>query len=161
MQHIKLFLIGTMIILYGGCSDSKLMTAEESQLISSEITSKLNEYPQALLDRDLNWFQNFWADDDNFVMALDGNLASDYEVAVTKTYTDFLANFENLLHFQFINGETLIIDRNTATHVTKFDWGIVTKTGDTLQSKGSGIYLFKRYSGDWKALQVAGTHQYY
>ena len=129
--------------------------------ITNEIKALLDEYPESFKNHDLKWFQHFWAKSSGFVLAGDGKLETNYDTAITIRYKDAFSKFKAVSHFQMSNGVGYVLDRNSVSYATEYDWGFVTTEGDTLKARGSWLYVFKRDGVEWKVIQSAGTHIFY
>lgn len=156
------FYTTTLILLIGSfsCRDRPLITEQEKQTIIEEIKSLLDEYPKALERKDIAWIEQSYADHPDFVVALDADFRTDREAWIRETYREAFKSLDSILHFSFHDGIGHVINRDYVVYTTKFDWGIVLNA-DTIQSRGSGTYLYMKDEGTWRALQLSGTHEYY
>jgi ketosteroid isomerase-like protein len=160
MKAFKILLLVTGIIVFGNCTQKNELSEAEKLRISEEIQVRANGYPVALKNKDLKWFHNFWSDEEGFVFAGDGQIETDYE-AFTQQLSDIFQNLEEVIHFEFTNGHVCVLGRDAASFVANFDWGMVMNSGDTLQAKGSWLYVFRKTDDQWKVFHSAGTHIYY
>ena len=143
------------------CGNSNIVSEDEKIQITRKIEEVLNGYPEAFKRHDLNWFQEFWFNDKDFVMAGDGKMETIYDSTVTQRYRNAFSTIKEVLHFKFSNGLAHVINRDAVSYTTKFDWGFVNVSGDTLKSNGSWLYVFKKSGEKWRVIQSAGTHNYY
>jgi hypothetical protein len=159
---MKFLIMPALALTLYACQNSPAELSEEKRnAIVSEIKTRLEGYHQALIKKDFQWFREFWADEKEFAIALDGELITDYEPWFEKDYAKALPDIKEILHFKFGEGKAAILNENAATYATSFDWGMITTSNDTIQSTGSIIYVFERKDGKWKCIQAAGTHKYY
>lgn len=149
-----------IILLLIGCNQPKGISEEEKLAIKKEIKERVENYPEALKRKDLEWFHNFWSNEEDFVFAGDGLLNTNYDSAITQVYLNLFPNLEEVLHFEISNGQISVLSKDAASYALNFDWGI-TISGDTVKSKGSWIYVFKKSDDQWKVVHSAGTHNYY
>lgn len=160
MKKIKHFFPTVVILLLSNCSIPNEITEEEKRIIVEEIQERVENYPEALKRKDLEWFHNFWSNEEDFVFAGDGLVSTDYDASITQLYLDVFPNLEEVLHFEISNGHVSVLSKDAASYVLNFDWGLII-SGDTVQSRGSWIYVFKKSDDQWKVVHSAGTHNYY
>jgi hypothetical protein len=161
MKTFKTFLLLVAILAISNCTQVGELSEAEKLAISEEIQNRANGYSEALINKDLNWFQSFWSDEEDFVFAGDGLIQTEYDAVITQPLSDLFPNLDEVLHFEFTNGYVCVLGRNAASYATNFNWGMVMSSGDTLQSKGSWLYVFKRSNDEWRVVQSAGTHNYF
>ena len=147
--------------LFLSCYSFTNISLEEKIQVTNEIKALLDEYPESFNHHDLKWFQRFWAKSNGFALAGDGKLETNYDSAITMRYNEAFSKFKAVSHFQLSNGVAYVLDRNSASYATEYDWGLVTTEGDTLKARGSWLYVFKRDGTEWKVVQSGGTHTYY
>jgi hypothetical protein len=155
---MKIFvLIPVIVLLLYGCQNPPSELSEERQIaIVNKIKERLEGYHQAVIKKDGEWFREFWANEKDFAVALDGEFITDYDPWFEKDYAQALPEIEEILHFKFGGGKAAIISENAATYATSFDWGMITTASDTIKSTGSIIYVFERTNGKWRCIQAAG-----
>ena len=146
--------------MLSNCSIPNEITEEEKRIIVEEIQERVENYPEALKRKDLEWFHDFWSNEEDFVFAGDGLVSTDYDASITQIYLDVFPNLEEVLHFEISNGHVSVLSKDAASYVLNFDWGLII-SGDTVQSRGSWIYVFKKSDDQWKVVHSAGTHNYY
>ncbi len=132
------------------------LTQAEKTAIATAVEARVNGYVDAARRRDVNWFLDFWADTDEFVVAGDGNLVGHdgWSDQVRKS----VADTREILDFEFFNRHTYVLSRDAAVHTTQFRWALVQTSGDTLRMHGSWSYVFKNFGGVWRVVHSAGTH---
>jgi ketosteroid isomerase-like protein len=161
MKSIKHYLLVGLLVQLSSCSTSDDISEAEQTAISKEIQERLNGYPEAFRRHDLQWYQNFWSNERDFVFAGDGLIQTNYDSAITKTYRDGFTNIKDILHFKWSNGHACVLNKNAVSYITNFDWGGIMTSGDTVKAKGSWLYVFKKVNRQWKVVHSAGTHIYY
>lgn len=161
MKTIKILIPIIATICISSCTQKSELSEAEKLRIAKEIQVRANGYSEALKSKDLSWFQSFWSDEEDFVFAGDGQVETDYEATMTQPLENLFQNLEEVIHFEFTNGHIYVLGRDAASYVANFDWGMVMNTGDTLQAKGSWLYVFRKTDDQWKVVHSAGTHIYY
>ena len=128
----------------------------EMAAITNAVEARVDGYVDAARRRDIDWFLDFWADVDEFVIAGDGDLLDrdTWEQGLRQAVADTRA----ILDFEFFNQHTYVLGPNAAAHTTQFRWAYETTSGDTLRSHGSWTYVFKNFDGVWRVVHSAGTH---
>ena len=132
------------------------LTDAERATVTKAVNARLNDYAGAARRLDLEWFREFWAASENFVIAADGALM-DYPTWDEQLEKD-LATIREMPEFEFFDGHTYVLARDAAVHTTRFRWTLVGTTGDTIRMQGSWSYVFKNLDGTWKVVHSAGTH---
>ncbi len=90
MKKIKHFFPTVVILLLSNCSIPNEITEEEKRIIVEEIQERVENYPEALKRKDLEWFHNFWSNEEDFVFAGDGLVTIDYDASITQVYLDLV-----------------------------------------------------------------------
>jgi Domain of unknown function (DUF4440) len=160
MKTIQLFFCIGLLGQLLSCNTADNISEEEKATISNEVQGRLHGYLDALKRHDLDWFQNFWANEKDFVFAGDGLIQTNYDSAITKTYSDAFKNIKDFSFLNWSNEHALVINRNAVSYTTNFDWQVIMVSGDTVKAKGSWLYLFTKTDGQWKVVHSAGTHIY-
>lgn len=154
----RTMLLGGMVALVGCAANPGAELSEsETARIAAEVETRIDEYPDALKRRDVEWYHAFWGDFDGFVVAGDGELVSSPEVWAAQVRQG-VEGVQELLDFEFLDRHTYVLARDAAVHSTRFRWAVVTTTGDTLRSHGSWSYVMKNFDGLWRVVHSAGTH---
>ena len=131
-------------------------TEAERAVITKAIEARVDGYIDAARRRDINWFLDYWANVEGFVIAGDGNLMD--HAAWEQQLRSAVAGTREILNFEFFNRHTFVLARDAAVHTTQFRWGMLGANGDTLRMHGSWTYVFKEYDGVWRVVHSAGTH---
>jgi hypothetical protein len=160
MEPLRYYLIVGIFAILSSCSNGDSVSDEERASIPKEIQERLDGYADAVKRKDLEWVQKFWSNEKDFVLAGDGELSTDYNTVVIKDYGDFFNTMREMSYLNWSNGHALVLNENTVSYATKFEWQAVMESGDTIKSTGSWLYLFKKADGQWKAVHSAGTHIY-
>lgn len=143
------------------CTNQKHQSEEQKAQMINEVKAMLDEYPEAVNRKDLEWFKEFWANNEEFVYTADGQVITDYNGFIKSYYQDGLAAVQDLYRFDWNNAKGTALDENTVSYAVAFDWGMISTAGDTVQAKGSGLYIFKKIDGSWKVVNCGAAHSYY
>jgi hypothetical protein len=49
---------------------------------------------------------------------------------------------------------------DAASFSMEYEWSMISKDGNTVNAKGSWMYVFKKFGEAWKVVHSAGTHLY-
>ena len=133
------------------------MTDADRAAIAAAVEARVHGYADAAKRKDIDWFMEFWADTEGFVIAGDGTLVADY-ATWAETVRQAVGGTAEILDFGFFNGHTYVLARDAAVHTTEFRWAYFTTAGDTLRAHGSWSYVFRNIDGVWSVVHSAGTH---
>ena len=136
MKTIKLFVAIGLLTQLLGCSTADNISEEERSAISKEIHGRLDGYLDALKRQDLDWFQNFWSNEKDFVFAGDGLINTNYDSAITKTYRDAFTTIKDISFLNWSDGHALVLNKSAVSYTTSFDWQAIMVSGDTVRAKG-------------------------
>ena len=157
----RIVLAAFALTVFAACQPSTTELTEEMKAeIATEVEQRVAGYMEAVQRHDASWLVNFWSDVDGIVFAGDGNVAEGHD-AIAKPTRDWIAGLESVIRAGFSNGHTYVLAPDAASHTAAFDWSIVNTAGDTVSSRGSWTYVFKRFDGEWKVVHSNGTHIYY
>lgn len=157
MSNRTCLLAGLVVLAGCAVTSGAELSVSETAGIAADVEARIDEYPDALKQRDVEWFRGFWGDFDGFVAAGDGELIADPEVWAEQVRQG-VEGVEEVLDFEFFDRHTYVLARDAAVHSTRFRWAIVTTTGDTVRSHGSWTYAMKNLDGLWRVVHTAGTH---
>jgi hypothetical protein len=161
-KHIFLK-IGFITLIYGcALPPPGVLSQEDEAAIADAVEQSQNDYCDAALKRDINFFPEYWADTEEFVFAWDGELwagRAGYDRLGNETREWFDQN-EKVLSCKMSNGHAYVLAEDAVSYTNEFEWSIVTTAGDTVKSWGSGTYVFKLLNGKWRVIHSAGTHLY-
>ena len=153
-------IIGVIIILILiGCqsNNSQELSEQEISKIKSEINNRVDSYFEAVKVLNLEEMFEFWSDSEDFIFAGDGRILGGY-----KEWTNEMNQFAEITdHFLYWNNKNIKIEalsRNAASYTMEFDNERIGVSGDTLNTKGSWTYVFKKNEGKWRVIQTNGTH---
>lgn len=161
MKNMSLFFLTSGIVLLVSCNRQKTISEEKKNAITETVKECVAGYADAVKRRDTEWLLDFWSNEKDFAIAGDGELIADYESGIAKPTRDFISGLKDVLHFDFSDGQAWIIDEHAVSYITNYDWGVVLSSGDTIKSKGSWLYVFRKSDETWKVVHSAGTRTYY
>lgn len=161
MKQLKFFTAIIVAILFSNCTNQQHLSQEQKAQMIKEVKVLLNHYPEAVKQKDLGWFKSFWANHENFIYAADGHVITDYDGFIKSYYQDGLAGVKELYRFDWSNAQAAVLNENTVSYAAAFDWGMINTAGDTIQAKGSGLYIFEKLDGNWKVVNCGAAHVYY
>ena len=158
----KVVMLLASIILSSGCEHNAHDSSQAVAASMEEVKQIVAGYPEAVRQKDLEWFSNFWSNEKDFVFAFDGQISNDYDQWFNTYYREGLSGLKRVLRFNFSNGHASALSDHIITYATNFDWAVITVSGDTVESKGAALYVFKKKEdGKWSVVNAGGTHIYY
>ena len=154
------FLFLACVIVTQGCANNstKVLTEQEKAIITEEVKARVVDYIDAFKKLDIERMLDFWANTEGFVYAGDGALVVGYD--------KFSIQIKDLIHTDEVNyieqNEPLvyILARDAASYTMEYRWSLTMKSGDTLNAKGSWMYVFKKFDDTWRVVHSAGAHIY-
>jgi ketosteroid isomerase-like protein len=138
----------------------KVMNEEEITIIANAVEEKVSGYSDAIKRLDVDAMLDFWANTDSLVLASDGSLIVGYD-KWAPMLREIISKTTEVSNIEFKNLNTYVLSKESASISLEFEWRMINEVGDTVKSKGSWIYVFKQFNGNWKAIHSAGTHLYY
>jgi ketosteroid isomerase-like protein len=133
------------------------VTESERASIAAAVEQRVQGYFDATRRKDLDYLLGFWATDTAFVMASDGKVTAGYNGIASST-RKWLDGVRIILSSSKSNGHIYVLGRDAASYTTDFEWSYVSVKGDTVRSRGSWVYVFKRFGDAWRVVQSGGTH---
>jgi hypothetical protein len=161
MKSIHYLLVVLAVSLSTSCSTQEEISDSEKKLIIEELQSRLNDYADAFERKDMEGMHNFWSNNPDFAYAGDGIISTNYDSVITYRIQNHLPKVQEVPYFDFIIERGSILSKDAASVVSKFDWAQVLTTGDTIRSRGSWLFVFKKINDQWSVVQSAGTHLMY
>lgn len=161
MKARNILLLLIILLTSSQCKEKSGLSEAEKQSIAKEIQLYANDYGDALRRKDLKWFQQFWANTNEFVFAGDGRVVTDYNSEITGKMKRIFADVKEIPVFEFSNGHVYVLSKDAASYATDFTWTVVSYKGDTTRCKGAWLYVFQKSADGWRVVQSAGTHKYY
>lgn len=154
---------GTAVVVFAvslaacGASAEGELTPGAREQIYDEISRTLDDYKQAVTQKELNAVKAFWSDAEGFVFAGDGTILGSSEEWYEKL--DWYHNdTEKWNHWEYRNLHVEALARDAASATVEFENSRTTTAGETVRVKGAWTYVFKKYDGKWRVIQTNGTH---
>ena len=133
------------------------LSEEEEAAIAKTVEQTVLRYIEAIRKLDLERMLEFYADSDAFVYAGDGTLTAGYD-AWAAQLRETVGPLAAVHAIETTNPHTYVLGRDAAAYTMQFEWSMGTTAGDTVKSRGSWTYVFKRLDGHWKVVHSTGTH---
>ena len=161
MKHYFFIIIAYVIITQGCVNDSaKMLTEQEKAVITEEVKARVVDYVDAIKNLDSKRMLDFWANAEGFVFAGDGALVEGYDKQAIQI-KDIITNTDKVNYIELINDpHVYVLARDAASYAREYRWSFTMKSGDTLNAKGSWMYVFKKFDDTWRVVHSAGTHIY-
>jgi steroid delta-isomerase-like uncharacterized protein/uncharacterized protein (TIGR02246 family) len=160
----KLFIVLPLVVLLCftfSCRKAEEVAEELSDQKKEEIARAVEErfadYVDAMKKIDIERLLNFWADTEGFVNAGDGLLTVGYD-SLANRMREFISNTAKVTSFEFSKPHVYVLSNDAASLCNEYEWSLIDKDGNTVNAKGSWMYVFKKFDGVWKVVHTAGTH---
>jgi len=124
------------------------------------VQRRMDGYFEALERRDLDWILTFWADVDGFVFAAEGSLIAGYD-AFAEQLRSAMEATASVNSIEKSNEHIYVSAKDAASYSLEFAGSMTAVSGDTVRSRGSWTYVFKRIDGEWRIVHCAGAHVYF
>ena len=148
-----------VLVVAGACGapPSGELTPEEREAIRAQIQQALDDYGEAVRNKDLEAQLRFWSDSDDFVFAGDGVILGGYDewAAELTRSTEETAEW---LRWDWFNFHIAVLSRDAASATIEFDVHKTTTDGGAWARTGSWTYVFKRFDTAWRVIQTNGYH---
>ena len=133
------------------------MTAADRDQVAATVDQTLSELFESIKQLDLKKYLGFFIENDELVMAADGNI-----VAGRAAFGDYVKNafdpVEKINYIDLPHKHIAVLCPDSAVVSIEYDESVTLKTGETNRIRGSWIYVFKRCKGAWKIVHMGGTH---
>ena len=161
MRSTNVLIVIISIFLFNCCNTNEEISESEKQIIIEELQETLDSYKMAFEKKDMEGVQNFWSDNPDFVYAGDGKLLTDYDSVISYRFPRLFKRLQKVLYFEFTNGHGAVLSKDAASIAYDFDCGYVLQSGDTVQFRGTWLFVFRKLDDQWSVVQSAGTHIIY
>ncbi len=160
MRHyFFLFLLCLLITQGCGNNSTEVLTEQEKAIITEEVKARVDDYFDAAKQLDHERLHDFWANTEGYVVAGDGTLVEGYDKHMIQ-YKDSISNIEMYNYVEQNDPHVYVLARDAVSYAIEFSYGFTTKSGDTLNVKGSWMLVFKKFDDTWRVVHSAGTHIY-
>ena len=141
------------------CSSEKPLSDEEREQIKSEVSERVKEYRLLYKNKDLEWVRDFYMDTEEFTIVTDNKVRRATSVdVVEQVYADLFSNMKELLYSNSSNENTYVIGKNAASHIIDFDVKRITNNNDTIQVKGTMLFVLEKKDGKWQVPHASVVH---
>lgn len=156
-----IFLLIACVIIAQGCVNSsiKVLTEQEKATITEEVEARVVDYIDAFKQLDLERMLDFWANAEGFVFAGDGALVVGYDKYAAQL-KDNIPKTVKVNYIEKNNQYIYVLARDAASYTMEYRWSMTMESGDTINAKGSWMYVFKKFDNIWRVVHSAGAHIY-
>ena len=102
---------------------------------------------------------DFWANTEGYVVAWDGTLVEGYDKHMIQI-KESISNIDMYNYVEQNDPHVYVLARDAASYAIELRYSFTTKSGDTINVKGSWMYVFKKFDDTWRVVHSAGTHIY-
>ena len=149
------------VIIAQGCvnSSTKVLTEQEKATITEEVEARVVDYVDAIKQLDLERILDFWANTEGYVFAGDGTLVEGYDKHSIQL-KDTVSKAVKVNYIEKNNQHVYVLARDAASYTMEYRWSMTMESGDTINAKGSWLYVFKKFDDTWRVVHSAGAHIY-
>ena len=158
MKHY-FFLFLLCLLITQGCTNNStgVLTEQEKAIITEEVKARVVDYIDAFKKLDIERMLDFWANTEGFVFAGDGSLVVGFD-KYSIQIKDLIPNTDKVNYIEQNEPHVYILARDAASYTMEYRWSLTMKSGDTLNAKGSWMYVFKKFDDTWRVVHSAGAH---
>jgi ketosteroid isomerase-like protein len=138
---------------------AKELSRQEKDVIARAVEKTVSDYINAVKRIDIEQMLIFWADTEGFVFAGDGSLTVGYDIYANQL-REMMLNTAEVTSMEYRNPHIYVLSNDAASLSMEYEWSMISKDGNTINAKGSWMYLFKKFDEVWKVVNSAGTHLY-
>jgi ketosteroid isomerase-like protein len=158
MKNILVLLVTVIFTMMSCTPAEKPLTADEKSGIESTISNLLDTIVKESLALDYDRVLSHVQLDDNLSFVIDGEI-----IIGGEKYKSLVEGIEGSVkgytNYELPERYILVLDRNFAMVIVKFDESFITATDDTIRSMGVSNMLFKLVDGSWKAVHSSSMHK--
>ncbi|WP_409377725.1 YybH family protein [Balneola sp. MJW-20] len=123
--------------------------------IRSEVLFEFRQLTEAVQSQDTEAYYAFF-DQDHFTAQF-GGMTIDSFAAFKAIYDSILPDLDGYLSLEFPVVEVRVINETSAVLINEYSEVVLTVSGDTVRTSGSGTQVWDKTSGHWKLVHVAGS----
>ena len=138
---------------------TEIISDQEKENIARAVEDRIAGYIDAIKQLDIERMLDFWADTEGFVFAGDGLLTVGYDKYAAQL-REAMSNTAEVTSIAYKNPYVYVLAKDAASLSMEYEWSMIDNEGNTVNSKGSWMYVFKRFDDVWKVVHSAGTHLY-
>ncbi|MFC2124612.1 YybH family protein [Bacteroidota bacterium] len=135
------------------------MTEQKKIAIAEEVEARVVDYLDAIKQLDLARMLDFWADTEGFVFAGDGSLVVGYENYAAQL-KDVIPKTTKVNNIEKKKPHIYVLAKDAVSYTMEYSWSMIRESGDTINAKGSWLYVFKKFDDKWQVVHSAGAHIY-
>jgi ketosteroid isomerase-like protein len=102
---------------------------------------------------------DFFVNTEEFVFAGDGLLVVGFDKYAVRL-RNVISNFTEVTGFEYKEPHVYVLSKDAASWSMEYEWSVTNKEGNSVNAKGSWMYIFKKFDDAWKVVHSAGTHLY-
>jgi len=162
----KLFMVLPLVFLLcftfscqKGEEMAEIMSEQEKEEIAQAVEERIADYIDAIKKKDIERMLNFWADTEGFIFAGDGLLTVGYDNYANQL-REAMSNTAVMKSIEYKNPHVYVLSKDSASLSLEYEWSMIDTEGNTVNAKGSWMYVFKKLDDIWKVVHSAGTHLY-
>ena len=154
-------LFAACVIISQGCNQksTQIMTEQKKTAIAEEVEARVVDYLDAIKQLDLARMLDFWADTEGFVFAGDGSLVVGYEKYAAQL-KDVIPKTTKVNNIEKKKPHIYVLAKDAVSYTMEYSWRMTMESGDTINAKGSWLYVFKKFDDTWRVVHSAGAHIY-
>ena len=133
------------------------MSKKEKDAVKEKVTKRVEDYVASMKKLDIEKMLTFWANTEKFVKAGDGSIVVGYE-KIAAQQREKMSTITSVNYVNVTNTHIYVLAIDAASFSFEFEWSMTNKTGDTMNSKGSWTYVFKKFNNEWKVIHSTGSH---
>jgi ketosteroid isomerase-like protein len=131
--------------------------AEARETVIAEVGQALDNYSNAMLTHNYDSMAAFWSTSEDFVMAGDGRILGGSDAWV-KLMDQYYEDFDKYYVWDYQDVHILPLSEKSAVATVEFRFRWHTVKDETMNSRGSWTYVFRKEDGVWKVVHSNGTH---
>ena len=93
------------------------------------------------------------------VLAGDGVITVGYDNFANQL-REMMSNCAEFTSFAYKKPHVYVLCNDAASLSMEYEWSMIDNDGNTVNAKGSWMYVFKKFDEVWKVVHSAGTHLY-
>lgn len=154
-----LYLIGACMLTASGCNEGsdQIISEKEKEAVVKEVTIRVEEYVNSMMNIEIDKMLSFWANTENFVKAGDGSIVVGYEKFADQQ-REKMSTITSVNYVNVTNSHVYVLAPDAASFTFEFEWSMTDNSGKEMKSNGSWTYVFKKFGDDWKVVHSTGSH---
>jgi ketosteroid isomerase-like protein len=146
-----------LVLAYSQQVFSQVPNPEWQVKVKGEVSQVLDNYREAMLNRDYDEMISFWSNSVDFVMGSEGRIIGGYEEWIAGT-TRHYENTQKFEQWDWRNIHILPLSDAAATVTLELEFKSILLTGEIYHAIGSWTYVFREEGESWKVVHSNGHH---